>query len=231
MAATTSMSARSPARWCGRHAATRVLASIRWSCPTATTSPTARCRRRSSSAWLPAKSACRIARVPSHCSWRAPLSSPDLIAKDRGNGLFGVYVHWPFCAAKSPYCAFNSHDHRGEFDEAGYVDAYRQEMAHFARLTPGRTVQSIFIGGGTPSLMDPRSVGAILEAIGKNWNIAPEAEITLEANPTSVEADRFRGYRAADVYRVSLGVQSLRPGPQAQQRRKHTQEDEEDAVR
>src|SRR3569623_1426404 len=231
MAATTSMSARSPARWCGRHAATRVLASIRWSCPTATTSPTARCRRRSSSAWLPAKSACRIARVPSHCSWRAPLSSPDLIAKDRGNGLFGVYVHWPFCAAKCPYCDFNSHVHRGEFDEAGYVDAYRQEMAHFAHLPTGRTVQSIFFGGGTPSLMHPRSVGAILAAIGKNWNIAPDAEITLEANPTSVEADRFRGYRAAGVNRVSLGVQSLREGPLAELGRRHTVDEGLRAVR
>ncbi len=99
------------------------------------------------------------------------------------------------------------------FDEAAYVESYKQEIAYFARQTPGRTVQSIFFGGGTPSLMDPRSVGAILETIGHYWNIAPKAEITLEANPTSVEADRFRGYRAAGVNRVSLGVQSLRPGP------------------
>jgi len=154
------------------------------------------------------------------------LSNPD-----RGNGLFGVYVHWPFCAAKCPYCDFNSHVHRGEFDEAGYVDAYRKEMAHFARLTPGRTVQSIFFGGGTPSLMHPRSVGAILEAIGKNWNIAPDVEITLEANPTSVEADRFRGYRAAGVNRVSLGVQSLREGPLAELGRRHTVDEAIRAVR
>ena len=133
--------------------------------------------------------------------------------RDRGNGLFGIYVHWPFCAAKCPYCDFNSHVHRGAFDEAAYVESYAQELAHFAKLTPGRTVQSIFFGGGTPSLMDPRSVEGILNAIAKHWPVDAKAEITLEANPTSVEADRFRGYRAAGVNRVSLGVQSLRPGP------------------
>ena len=137
------------------------------------------------------------------------MSSPD----PRSNGLFGVYIHWPFCAAKCPYCDFNSHVHRGAFDEAAYVETYKQEIAYFARQAPGRTVQSIFFGGGTPSLMDPRSVAAILETIGHYWNIAPKAEITLEANPTSVEADRFRGYRTAGVNRVSLGVQSLREGP------------------
>ena len=151
--------------------------------------------------------------------------------ESRGNGLFGVYVHWPFCAAKCPYCDFNSHVHRGEFDEAGYVESYRQEIAWFAKATPGRTVQSIFFGGGTPSLMDPRSVGAILEAIGQHWNIAPNAEITLEANPTSVEADRFKGYRAAGVNRVSLGVQSLREGPLAELGRRHTVEEAVRAVR
>ena len=144
------------------------------------------------------------------------------MADDRGNGLFGVYVHWPFCMAKCPYCDFNSHVHRGEFDEAGYVEAYRQEIAHFAALTKGRTVQSIFFGGGTPSLMHPRSVEAILEAIATHWSVAPNAEITLEANPTSVEAERFRGYRAAGVNRVSLGVQSLREGPLAELGRRHT---------
>ena len=150
---------------------------------------------------------------------------------DRGNGLFGVYIHWPFCAAKCPYCDFNSHVHRGAFDEAGYVDAFKQEIAHYAGLTRGRTVQSIFFGGGTPSLMDPRSVAAILESIGHHWNIAPTAEITLEANPTSVEAERFRGYRAAGVNRVSLGVQSLREGPLAELGRRHTVDEAIAAVR
>ena len=153
------------------------------------------------------------------------------MADDRGNGLFGVYVHWPFCMAKCPYCDFNSHVHRGEFDEAGYVEAYRQEIAHFAALTKGRTVQSIFFGGGTPSLMHPRSVEAILEAIATHWSVAPNAEITLEANPTSVEAERFRGYRAAGVNRVSLGVQSLREGPLAELGRRHTMDEAIRAVR
>ena len=140
----------------------------------------------------------------------------------RTNGLFGVYVHWPFCAAKCPYCDFNSHVHRGEFDEAAYVASYEREIAYMAKQAPGRVVQSIFFGGGTPSLMDPRSVAGILDAIAKHWEIDPKAEITLEANPTSVEANRFRGYRAAGVNRVSLGVQSLREGPLAELGRKHT---------
>jgi putative oxygen-independent coproporphyrinogen III oxidase len=149
----------------------------------------------------------------------------------RGNGLFGIYVHWPFCAAKCPYCDFNSHVHRGPFDEEAYVASYARELAHFAKLTPGRTVQSIFFGGGTPSLMNPRSVEGIIRAIGDNWRIANDAEITLEANPTSVEADRFRGYRAAGVNRVSLGVQSLRPGPLAELGRMHTVDEAIAAVR
>ena len=155
------------------------------------------------------------------------MSSPDT----RSNGLFGVYVHWPFCAAKCPYCDFNSHVHRGPFDEADYVAAYRREIAHFAEKTPGRTVQSIFFGGGTPSLMDPRSVGGILDAIAQHWTIDPRVEITLEANPTSVEADRFRGYRTAGVNRVSLGVQSLRETPLAELGRRHTVEEAVRAVR
>jgi putative oxygen-independent coproporphyrinogen III oxidase len=149
----------------------------------------------------------------------------------RSNGLFGIYVHWPFCAAKCPYCDFNSHVHRGAFDEAGYVEAYDREMAYFAQSTRGRTVQSIFFGGGTPSLMDPRSVEAILGSIAKHWTVDPKAEITLEANPTSVEAERFRGYRSAGVNRVSLGVQSLRPGPLAELGRLHTVDEAVAAVR
>jgi putative oxygen-independent coproporphyrinogen III oxidase len=154
-----------------------------------------------------------------------------LNSDSRSNGLFGVYVHWPFCAAKCPYCDFNSHVHRGEFDEKRYLASYEREIAHYAELTKGRTVQSIFFGGGTPSLMDPRTVGGILESIGKHWTIVPNAEITLEANPTSVEAERFRGYRAAGVNRVSLGVQSLREGPLAELGRKHTVDEAIRAVR
>jgi putative oxygen-independent coproporphyrinogen III oxidase len=122
---------------------------------------------------------------------------------------FGVYVHWPFCQAKCPYCDFNSHVRRGGIDEARFVEAFARELQHMAEMAPGREVSSIFFGGGTPSLMKPATVGAILGAIGRNWTIQPGCEITLEANPTSVEAGRFAGYRAAGVNRVSLGVQSL----------------------
>jgi len=122
---------------------------------------------------------------------------------------FGVYVHWPFCQSKCPYCDFNSHVRRGGIDEAAFLEAYRREIAHMAALAPGRDVSSIFFGGGTPSLMKPQTVGAILDCIGAHWAIRPDCEVTLEANPTSVEAGRFAGYRAAGVNRVSLGVQSL----------------------
>ena len=122
---------------------------------------------------------------------------------------FGVYVHWPFCLSKCPYCDFNSHVRQQPVDEARFVAAFRAELAHRAALTPGRRVNSIFFGGGTPSLMAPATVGAILDEIGARWSVAPDVEITLEANPTSVEAERFRGYRAAGVNRVSLGVQAM----------------------
>jgi len=122
---------------------------------------------------------------------------------------FGVYVHWPFCLSKCPYCDFNSHVRRGEIDEDRFVEAYRTEIAHRASLAPKRVVRSVFFGGGTPSLMAPSTVGAILDAIAKRWTLAPDVEITLEANPTSVEASRFRGFKAAGVNRVSLGIQAL----------------------
>jgi len=122
---------------------------------------------------------------------------------------FGVYVHWPFCRAKCPYCDFNSHVRHGGIDEVRFLAAYLTELAHLASLAPGRKVTSIFFGGGTPSLMRPATVAAILEAIGKHWSVAADGEITLEANPTSVEAENFAGYRAAGVNRLSLGVQAL----------------------
>ena len=122
---------------------------------------------------------------------------------------FGVYVHWPFCRAKCPYCDFNSHVRHGGIDEARFVDAYLTELAHFAARAPGRTVSSIFFGGGTPSLMQPRTVTAILDAIANHWTVDGDAEITIEANPTSVEAENFAGYAAAGVNRLSLGVQAL----------------------
>ena len=122
---------------------------------------------------------------------------------------FGVYVHWPFCLAKCPYCDFNSHVRHGRVDEARFVAAFRARSPIWRRIAPGRTVSRIFFGGGTPSLMQPATVGAILDAIAAALAVEPDAEITLEANPTSVEAERFRGYRAAGVNRVSLGVQAL----------------------
>jgi oxygen-independent coproporphyrinogen-3 oxidase len=129
---------------------------------------------------------------------------------------FGVYVHWPFCASKCPYCDFNSHVRSGGIDggidEARFRDAFLKELLHWAGLVPGRTVASVFFGGGTPSLMSPATVGAVVEAIARHWTFVPGAEITLEANPSSVEAGRFRGYRDAGVNRVSLGVQSLDDG-------------------
>ncbi|MCD7058465.1 radical SAM family heme chaperone HemW [Pelagibacterium xiamenense] len=147
------------------------------------------------------------------------------------NSAFGVYIHWPFCAAKCPYCDFNSHVHHGAFDEVSFVEAYTKEIATTAARAPDRLVQSIFFGGGTPSLMNPASVEAILDAVARHWPVADNAEITLEANPTSVEAERFRGYRAAGVNRVSLGVQSLRPEPLARLGRLHSVEDAVAAVR
>jgi putative oxygen-independent coproporphyrinogen III oxidase len=122
---------------------------------------------------------------------------------------FGVYVHWPFCLSKCPYCDFNSHVRHTAIDEERFARAFAREIETTAARVPGRQVSSIFLGGGTPSLMAPRTVGAILDAIGRHWRVVPDVEVTLEANPTSVEATRFAGYRAAGVNRVSLGVQAL----------------------
>jgi oxygen-independent coproporphyrinogen-3 oxidase len=122
---------------------------------------------------------------------------------------FAVYVHWPFCLSKCPYCDFNSHVRHGGVDEERYVAAVAREVATTAGRIGPRTVSSIFFGGGTPSLMQPQSVAAILDCIAQHWSIARDVEISLEANPSSVEAGRFRGYRSAGVNRVSLGVQSL----------------------
>ena len=143
---------------------------------------------------------------------------------------FAVYVHWPFCLSKCPYCDFNSHVRHGGIDEARFLRAYETEIAAMAARVPHRTVSSIFFGGGTPSLMQPSSVQAILDCIGKHWTIAPDVEITLEANPTSVEATRFRGFRAAGVNRVSLGVQALDDASLKELGRLHTAQEALDAV-
>lgn len=128
---------------------------------------------------------------------------------DTADPGFGVYVHWPFCASKCPYCDFNSHVRMAGVDEPRFAAAFAHEIAHMAARAPGRTVTSIFLGGGTPSLMKPETVGNVLDRIAAAWPMARDVEITLEANPSSVEAERFAGYRAAGVNRVSLGVQAL----------------------
>jgi len=128
--------------------------------------------------------------------------------QDWQHGGFGVYVHWPFCKAKCPYCDFNSHV-RASVDQAHWQTAYLAEIDRTASETGPRAVQSVFFGGGTPSLMDPALVGAVLDRIAARWSMSNDAEITLEANPTSVEAGRFRGYRDAGVNRLSLGIQAL----------------------
>src|SRR5581483_12039176 len=128
---------------------------------------------------------------------------------------FGIYVHWPFCAAKCPYCDFNSHV-RTQVDESGWVSAIEKELdwTAAAQCASGRhasrpPVETIFFGGGTPSLMDGHSVGRVLNRIARNWPVTRDVEITLEANPASAEAARFADYRQAGVNRLSLGVQAL----------------------
>ncbi len=131
----------------------------------------------------------------------APESSP-------GEPGFAVYIHWPFCRSKCPYCDFNSHV-RERVDGERWVRAIEAELDHYAARTPGRTVTSIFFGGGTPSLMPPEAAGRAIARVAANWTLAPDAEITLEANPGAAEADRFRAFRDAGVNRLSIGVQAL----------------------
>ena len=119
-----------------------------------------------------------------------------------------LYIHWPFCVSKCPYCDFNSHV-REAVDQAAWADALMADMAYEAALTPGRALSSIFFGGGTPSLMPPATVAALIKSAEKHWGFTGDIEITLEANPSSVEAARFADLAAAGVNRVSLGLQSL----------------------
>ncbi len=130
----------------------------------------------------------------------------NAVARDAG---FGIYVHWPFCAQKCPYCDFNSHVRFKGWDEARFLAAYKRELETIAAHVPKHAVSSIFFGGGTPSLMQGATVAAILDHIAQLWPVADHAEVTLEANPGSVEVGRFRDFRAAGVNRVSIGVQSL----------------------
>ena len=135
----------------------------------------------------------------------APSSPPS---EDWQAGGFGLYIHWPFCAAKCPYCDFNSHVWT-QVDQARWRAALLQDLATTAAPITGRRLDSIFFGGGTPSLMAPETVAALIEAAGDHFRLSPDLEVTLEANPSSVEAGRFAGYRAAGVNRVSLGIQAL----------------------
>ena len=130
------------------------------------------------------------------------------MAEDWQQGGFGLYLHWPFCEAKCPYCDFNSHVSR-DIDQSRWLRAYLHEIDRYARMLPGRVLNAVFFGGGTPSLMDPEVVAAILERVRQSWPQANDLEVTLEANPGSVEAGRFRAYAEAGVSRVSMGIQAL----------------------
>src|SRR5690554_126410 len=121
---------------------------------------------------------------------------------------FGLYVHWPFCLSKCPYCDFNSHV-RERIDSALWQHALLRELEHYGRLTEGRRLTSVFFGGGTPSLMLPEVVDALLAQLEEYWTLDPDLEVTLEANPTSAEAQRFAGFAAARVNRLSIAVQAL----------------------
>jgi len=127
---------------------------------------------------------------------------------DSAGAPVALYVHWPFCVTKCPYCDFNSHV-RAQVDDAAWCAGLLADLAHEAKLLPGRRLASIFFGGGTPSLMPPTTVAAIIDAATTHWPALPDIEITLEANPSSVEAARFAGFATAGVNRLSLGLQAL----------------------
>ncbi len=132
-----------------------------------------------------------------------------------------LYIHWPFCKFKCPYCDFNSHV-RERINHADWKATYLKEMAFYREKTGSRQIKSIFFGGGTPSLMEPETVAAIIEEADRLWGLPESTEITLEANPTSVEAEKLRGFKAAGVNRVSLGVQSLRDADLKKLGRQHS---------
>lgn len=136
------------------------------------------------------------------------VAAQTLIGHDWQAGGFGLYVHWPFCESKCPYCDFNSHVAE-RVDQSAWLDAYRLELARLGAETHGRVLQTVYFGGGTPSLMAQEVVAGIIECIRETWRTVNDLEITLEANPGSVEAARFEGYRRAGVNRVSLGIQAL----------------------
>lgn len=144
-----------------------------------------------------------------------------VLTEDWRNGGFGIYVHWPYCEAKCPYCDFNSHVSRF-IDQAAWRTAYVAELKRYAAETPGRIVNAVFFGGGTPSLMDPDTVAEVIETIRTLWPVANDLEITLEANPGSVEAARFAAYRQGGVNRISMGIQALNDADLKRLGRLHT---------
>lgn len=144
--------------------------------------------------------------VPWRSSLQARLTDRDM--EDWEHGGFGLYLHWPFCEAKCPYCDFNSHVTR-EVDEDRWGRAFEAEIARVAARTGPRRLTSIFFGGGTPSLMSADLVNRVLEAARRAWDLPKDAEVTLEANPRSAEADKFRGFADAGVNRLSMGLQAL----------------------
>ena len=152
--------------------------------------------------------------------------APDAASRERTalEGGFALYVHWPYCRHKCPYCDFNSHVRR-QIDVAAFARALLAELDHHGAETRGRRLTSVFFGGGTPSLMPPALVADVLDRAARWWQLGSDLEVTLEANPTSAEAERFRSFRAAGVNRLSLGIQALDPEGLARLGRRHTVEE------
>ncbi len=150
------------------------------------------------------------------------------VSEDWESGGFGIYVHWPFCLSKCPYCDFNSHV-RGSVSQKAWASALVSELESAARATPGRQVDTVFFGGGTPSLMEPETVAAVIQSIQSEWTLSPSAEVNLEANPTSVEAGRFQGFADVGINRISMGVQSLRDDDLKSLGRLHTAQEAREA--
>lgn len=151
------------------------------------------------------------------------------IYEDWRNAGFGLYLHWPFCQSKCPYCDFNSHV-AASVDQSRWLTAFQAEIDRIGALTEGRVLNTVFFGGGTPSLMEAATVQGILDRIRATWTLANDIEITLEANPGSVEAARFEGYAKAGVNRVSLGIQSLDPDDLRRLGRMHTVDEAAKAI-
>src|SRR5712672_2226853 len=200
MARRRSSAARSMGGSPGRRAASRALATTPYSLPMVTIRPSASSTPTSNTA---------SATVPAH----SPSSSRPALARDAGaasRAPLAVYIHWPFCRSKCPYCDFNSHV-REAIEEERWTRALLGDLERQAELAPDREVVSIFFGGGTPSLMPPDTVAALIERVGRLWPVTPGLEVTLEANPNSAEAERFAGFAMAGVNRLSLGIQALDP--------------------